>query len=228
MNFKHKNRQHIMKKRTIIIAISLCFSIVSCNKENIESLYCIKNIQNSPTITILSESEMDIVKHLFNHNQLDYTKYLFTKFQEDKLGHRHIRCYQFANNLIVFTSDAIFHFDENDNYYYPLSGNLINEINLDTKSLTTRDNIVEKYIDIVAHDEDFLAQLRFEDIHLEDVIEGCFDIEFGYYNLNIGISSAEENYTKAWKIKFTDRDYPYAYINDEDIVIISYDNGILY
>ena len=227
-----------MKKITIIIAISLCFSIVSCNKDNIENSYCIKNIQNSPTTTILSNSEMDVVKYLFNRNQLDYTKYLFTKFQEDELGYHHIRCYQFANNLIVFTSDVIFHFDKNDNYYF-LSDELINEINLNTKSLMTRDNIVEKYIDIVTNDEDFLAWLRLleemvkvdetvEVIHIEDIIENCFDIEFGYYNLNAGISYAEENYTKAWKIKPSDRDYPYAYINDEDLEIIYYDNGFRY
>jgi Zn-dependent metalloprotease len=193
-------------------------------------------VRNSPTITILSESEMNVIKYLFNHNKLDYTKYQFIRFQEDELGHRHVRCYQFANNLIIFTSDAIFHFDKNNNYYF-LSGDLINTINLNTKSAMRQDDVVTKYIDMVKHDEVFLEWLRLlveiakvdetvEVITLEDIIEGCFDVEFGYYDLNAGISYANENFTKSWKIKPTNREYPCAYINDENSETIYYDNGL--
>ena len=227
-----------MKKWTII-TISFCFCLLSCekndNENDNENSYCVNTIRNSPTTTTLSESEMNTIKYLFNHNQLDYTKYLFTRFQEDELGYRHVRCYQFANNLIIFTSDAIFHFDKNDNYS-SLSGDLISMINLNTKSSMKQDNVVEKYIDIVKHDEDFLAWLRLlvemakvdetvEVITLEDIIEGCFDVEFGYYDLNVGISYTNENFAKAWKIKPTNREYPYVYINDENSETIYYDNG---
>ena len=224
-----------MKKWMIIITVSLCSCILSCEKNENENSYCVNTIKNSPTTTALSESETNTIKHLFNHNHLDYTKYQFTRFQEDELGYRHVRCYQFANNLIIFTSDAIFHFDKNDNYS-SLSGNLINTINLNTKSSMEQDHVVKNYIDIVKHDEDFLAWLRLlvemakvdetvEVITLEDIIEGCFDVEFGYYDLNAGISYTNENFTKAWKIKPTNREYPYAYINDENSETIYYDNG---
>jgi Zn-dependent metalloprotease len=225
-----------MKKWMIIITVSFCFSILSCEKNGNENFYCVNTIKNSPTITALSETEMNKIKYLFIHNHLDYTKYKFTQFQEDELGYRHIRCYQFANNLIIFTSDAIFHFDKNDNYS-SLSGDLIHTINLNTNSQLPQDKIVGKYIDIVKHDEDFLEWLRLlvemakvdetvEMITLEDIIEGCFDVEFGYYDLNTGISYANESFTKAWKIKPTNRKYPYAYINDGNSEKIYYDNGL--
>jgi hypothetical protein len=118
------------------------------------------------------------------------------------------------NNLIIFTGDVIFHFDKNDNYYF-LSGDLINTINLNTTSSMKHDDVIRKYIDIVKHDEDFF----------EDIIEGCFDVEFGYYDLNAGISYVDENFTKSWKIKPTNRKYPYAYINDDNLETIYYDNG---
>jgi hypothetical protein len=56
--------------------------------------------------------------------------------------------------------------------------------------------------------------------------DSCFDIEFGYYDLNAGISFANQNITKAWKIKPLNKDYPFAFINDSTSEIIYYDNGV--
>ena len=202
-------------KKWLIITISLCFSFLSCEKNG--SHYCTKVIKNSPEATLLSKSEMDVVKNLFNRNQLDYTKYLFTKLQKDELGHHHVRCYQFANNLIVFDSDTIFHFDKNDNYDF-LSGDLINMIDLNTKSSMKRDNVVEKFLDKIKQD-------YFNDGETE-IMSGCFDIEFGYYDLNSGGDHVDTKFTKAWKIKPKNKKYPFAYINDETSEIIYYDNGV--
>jgi len=204
-------------KKWMIFTISFCFTILSCEKGGNENSDCIKIIENSPGTTILSKSEMDVVKKLFNRNQLDYTKYLFTRFQKDELGYHHVRCYQFANNLIVFTSDAIFHFDKNDNYYF-LSGDLIGTINLNTKFSMKQDNVVEKFIDKIKQDGFYKENA--------EIINGCFDIEFGYYDLNAGISYADKKFTKAWKITPTNKNYPFAYLNDENSEIIYYDNGI--
>ena len=204
-------------KKLMIITISLCFIILSCEKAENENSYCIKTIKSSPGTTILSKSEMEVVKRLFNHNQLDYTKYLFTRFQKDELGHHHIRCYQFVNNLIVFTSDVIFSFDKNDDNYF-LSGDLINTINLNTKPLMKQDNVTEKYIARIEQDGFYKENT--------EIINGCFDIEFGYYDLNAGISYADKKITKAWKINSTNKDYPFAYVNDDNSEIIYYDNGI--
>jgi Zn-dependent metalloprotease len=214
-----KNRLYLRK----VVAIAICLTgmtvFSSCEKDvdRDENFYCTNTIKSSPTITTLSKSEMDVIKYLFNRNQLDYTKYQFTRFQKDELGYHHIRCFQFANNLMVFTSDAIFHFDKNDNYYY-LSGDLITTINLNTKSSMKQDEVVEKFIDEIKRNG-FYAEST-------EILTGCFDIEFGYYDLNAGISYTNEEFVKAWKIKSTNQDYPFAYINDENSEIIYYDNGI--
>jgi Zn-dependent metalloprotease len=190
--------------------------LAACNS-NGEGLYCIKTIQNSPGTTVLSKSEMDEIKNLFSRNQLDFKKYQFTRFQKDELGHRHVRCYQFANNLIVFTSDAIFHFDNNGKYY-TLSGELVNAISLDKNPSMSRDEVVEKFMGNI--EQDGFNQGN------NELISSCFDVEFGYYDLNAGISYADEKYVKAWKIKPRNSEYPFAYINDESSEIIYYDNGI--
>lgn len=196
----------------MIITVFLCFfSILSCEKN--KDSYCVNTIKNSPNITTLSETEMNMIKHLFNHNQLDYKKYQFAQLQEDELGYRHVRCEQFANNLIIFMSDVIFHFDKNDNYYY-LSGDLINKVNLNTKSSMKHDNIVETFIDEMKRDSFYKDNI--------EIMNGCFEIEFGYYD----ISDGDEEFTKTWKIKPTNKNYPYAYINDNNSEIIYYDNGI--
>ena len=205
-------------KKWIIITISLCFCILSCENDGNENAYCIKAIKNAPGTTILSKSEMDVVKKIFNRNQLDYTKYLFTQFQEDELGHHHIRCEQFANKLIVFTSEAIFHFDKDDNYYAP--PDLINTINLNTKSLMKQDNVVEIFIDKIKQ-----YGLNIDNA---EIANSCFDIEFGYYDLNAGISYADKEFIKVWKINPTNNKYPLAYVIDENSEIMFYDNGIRY
>jgi len=205
-----------MKKWIIIISVALCFCTLSCKKEKNENSYCVNVIYNSPTITALSESEMEVVKYLFNLNQLDYTKYQFTRFEEDEFGH-HIRCNQFVNNLIIFYGDLIFHFDKNDSYY-SLSGDLVNTINLNTTFSTKQDYVVEKFIDLVKHDEM---------INYKDIIYECFEIEFGYYDLN-DVTSTDPHFVKAWKITPANKEYPVAYLNDETSGVIYYFDGIMY
>ena len=192
------------------------------NEYDDENSYCVKVIQNSPETTVLSESEMDVIKYLFNRNQLDYTKYLFTWFHKDELGYHHVGCYQFANNLRIFTSDAAFHFDTNDNYCY-LSGKLINKIDLDAKPSMKQGNVVGLFVFMLAQDK---IRNKFS-MGNTDVINGCFDIEFGYYDYSAGISFTDENYTKAWKITPRSKDFPVAYINDEKSELIYYFNGII-
>jgi hypothetical protein len=210
-------------KRWMILLMALCLGTLSCEKEltDGDGAYCVNIIQNSPASTALPTSEMETIKSLFNRNRLDYTKYLFDRFQKDELGHHHVRGRQFANHLPVFRSDVIFHFDAADAYYF-LSGQLVSDIHLNTKSRMTHDEVVEKFIDAARQDE----YLSMQDISLEDKIDYCFDIEFGYYDLNAGFPPAVENYTKAWKIQFA-AGYPYAYVNDENAEIIYYFNGII-
>jgi Zn-dependent metalloprotease len=205
------------------IVIAICLTLTGmmvfsgCEKDDNENSDFDNTIKNPSANTLLSKSETDIVQYLFNRNQLDYSNCLFTRFQKDELGHHHIGCLQLANNLIVFTSNVIFHFDNNDHYYY-LSGNLIGTVNLNTKPSMTKDKVVETFISEIKPD-------GFDDN--TEIKNGSFDIEFGYYDLNTGGIDRKENFTKAWKIKPQNQNYPFAYINDETSAVIYYDSGII-
>jgi hypothetical protein len=50
----------------------------------------------------------------------------------------------------------------------------------------------------------------------------CFEVEFGY----VGLHDSHEQLVKAWKVKPIDKDYPYAYIQDENSEIVYYDTGV--
>jgi Zn-dependent metalloprotease len=219
----NKNQNNL----TIAMAITFCVAVITAfwgckkdgkdEKKEIDNYYCVTTIENSPTTTTLSESEMNEVKSLFNRNNLDYTKYKFTRFQEDDLDYHHIRCFQFVNNLIVFSNEIIFHFDKNDDYYY-LSGNLIDTINLNTTPSMKHDEIAEKFVDRIKLDSFYKGD--------SDVLNGCFETEFGYYDLNAGRGDTTAKFTKAWKIKPKNKNCPFSYINDENSDIIYYDNCI--
>ncbi|MEI7502234.1 MAG: hypothetical protein WCJ61_03035 [Paludibacter sp.] len=207
-----------MKTRTIIIGISLCIGFISCEQNKTEDLYCVNKIQGSNTTISLPQNQIDSIKYMFDYNHLDYSQYQFFSFQLDELGQHHVRCYQFKNDLKLFTNDLIFHFDDKNKYYY-LSGELIDKISLDINSTMNNNSVVTKFIYALDQDKEFYGDK-------EIIKKNCFDIEFGYYDLNAGYSSASKNFIKVWKIKPTNNEYPYAYINDMNSNVIAYDNGI--
>jgi Zn-dependent metalloprotease len=159
---------------------------------------------------------MDSVKYLFARNKLDYTKFLFIGYQKDEYG-SYVRCDQFVNNLIVFTSEVVFEFDKNDNYTF-LSGHLAQTTNLSTRPFMNQYRVARKFVDAIEQDGVYKGNT--------EITGGCFDVEFGYYDLNAGTNNTGEKITKAWKIHPTNNDYPFAYINDENLEIIYFDNGI--
>jgi Zn-dependent metalloprotease len=173
----------------------------------------VKVIQNSLTIPLLPESEMNVIKSLFTGNQMDYTQYQFYQLNKDELGFGHVRCHQFVNNLKVFSEDLIFHFNQHDTYYLS-SGNVIKTIELDTKPSMNQNNVAEIFIQKIAAEKAPVVD--------KNILKGCFEIEFGY----VGLDSSNKKFTKAWKVKPTDRDFPYAYINDENSDIMYYDTGV--
>ena len=204
-----------MKIKTIILGVSLLFSFVSCEQE---TEYCLNINHNTLTTLILAQNQIDTIKALFSHNHLDYTNYQFYNFQRDELNYHHVKCYQFKNNLKLFTNDLIFHFNEKNNYYF-LSGEIIENITLDTNFKLNKKSVVTTFIHGMVQNNDLSGEK-------EAGKNSCFDIEFGYYDLNYGNNTTSKNFTKTWKIKPTNKDYPYAYIDDKSSTIIYYDNGI--
>jgi Zn-dependent metalloprotease len=209
-----------MKSGIVTFGLFLFVVIISCKKDKHENDFCINRIFDSPRIQLISEEDFNEVKSLFVSNNLDYSNFQFFKFQTDNFGYHHARCYPFINNLKVFTNDLIFHFDKNNNYK-SMSGHLVDGIDLDSIPSMDKKSVIEKYLNEINNDE-------FNSAKKDSIIKNCFELEFGYYDLNAGKSFSVKNFTKAWKVYPKAKVYPFVYVNDMTSNIIYYDNGIRY
>ena len=208
-----------MTYRILIIWIFLFINSISCKKDKYENNYCVNNISDTPNRAILTDTDLKTIKSLFDHNNLIYSNYQFYELQIDELGYHHVRCFQYINNLKLFTNDLIFHFNQNDSYCY-LSGDLINGINLDTKPKMIQNKVIDLFINEINKDNNYFDSK-------DELIKGCFDIEFGYYDLNAGTESSINIFTKAWFVKPKGKEYPIAYIDDSHNRLIGYSDGII-
>jgi len=206
-----------MKKKISVISIILCLSMIfyTCKTSKIKNDRCIQLIKNSQTTAVLSESERNSIKSLFITNLMDDTKYQFYHFETDGLGFRHVKGYQFVNNLKVFSEELIFHFNKQDSCYL-VSGDLLNATGLDNKQSLNESKAVEIFIRQVDQEKASMID--------KAVTKGCFEVEFGYLKSDDDI----RKFVKVWKVKPTDRAYPYAYISDDNSEIMVYDNGVRY
>ena len=204
-----------MRKITIIVSILFCFGMLHFSCKTAKKASCVEFVQNSPTTSVLPESEIKLIKSLFTGNRMDYANYQFYQLDTDDLGFNHVRCYQFVNNLKVFSADLIFHFNQNNSFYL-VSGTQIKSIKLDDKPSLNRKKVVELFVQKVSQEKASMVD--------KDIAKGCFEIEFGY----VGLDDSNGKFAKAWKAKPAGRDYPYAYINDDNSEVIYYDNGVRY
>ena len=88
---------------------------------------------------------------------------------------------------------------------------------MNTKASMKEDDVVKMFINAVKEDGFYDAEF---------IINGCFNVEFGYYDLNASISFTDAKYVKAWKITSSFTEEVVAYINDEKSELIYYFNGI--
>ena len=204
-----------MKQTTLIISIILFFSMIhySCKTTTNKNDRCVKVIQNSLSTPILPESEMNVIKSLFETNRMAYANYQFHQLDTDDFGFHHVKCYQLINNLKVFSEELVFHFNQN-NEYYLLSGNLIHSIGLNAKSSLNQNKVMDIFIRKIEQEKASMVN--------KDILKECFEVEFGYVRLD----DSTETFAKAWKVKPADKNYPYAYIDDKSSKIIYYDNGV--
>lgn len=200
------------------LTLALCLGLFSCNLEKIETQYCTNRLHSSPKISLVSSADLDSIRVLFDRNQIDYSAYQYFRYEHDRLGTYHVRCYQFNQSLKLFSEDLIFHFNNSKNFYY-LSGNLITTTGLDTIPTRSTNKIAGIFLESISKDSFNSGD--------KTILNGCFDLEFGYYNLNAGTGVTTPNFTKAWWVKPAGKDYPFAYIDDVRGTVIYYDNGII-
>lgn len=206
-----------MKKIIFLLGIMIII-FYSCKKsENLpEDNRCANLIIDDLNVQLLSNQEMDSLKYVFNKNHLGYENLQFWHYAED-LGFKYVGAYQFANNLKVFSDYWGFEFDKNDSLINQ-SGDSITNFNLTTKPKLSLAQVRWIFIKAVNNDVWYKNDTEIQD--------SCINMEFGYYNLNSGSSFQPKNYTTAWYVKSSRKDYPYAYIDDLKGQLITYGNDI--
>jgi Zn-dependent metalloprotease len=141
-----------------------------------------------------------------------------------KLGSEstHVFCSQYVNNLKVLSNSVIYHFDR-QGLYSSISGELISTINITTSPSMSVCNVIAMFSQSATNDG-FVGTKD----HTSQIDTGCVTCELGYYDLNAGSGNSTHNFKRAWRIRTNGSSYPYAYINDSDHSLISYDNGVVY
>jgi hypothetical protein len=200
-----------MKKIAVLLALICLFSC-----EDLKN--CPDVIKGKPENNIVSEADFNTINSLFSGNNLNIEIFLPYRIQSDELGHKHVRCYQYVNNLQVFSDEVIFHFNA-QNQYYSLSGEIISGINKSPDSGMSRKDAERLFLKLADEDGRYSSK---------DLNDKCLQCELGYYDMNAGTGTGAHDFKLAWKIKPEDSDYPYAFINDTDKLGIYYDNGVRY
>jgi Zn-dependent metalloprotease len=199
-------------KKIAVLLIFIC--LISCE----DSRFCADIIKGKPDNNLIVESDFNTVKSLFSTNNLSLDNFLVYRLQKDDLGYKHVRCYQYVNNLQVFSDEVIFHFNAQNKYYF-LSGEIISGINISSDPKMSKNEAMKLFLELVDDDGYYTSN---------SLKDECFQCEIGYYDLNAGTGNETHNFKLAWKIQREDSDYPFAYINDTDKSKIYYDNGIRY
>jgi hypothetical protein len=209
------------------------WKIISCTNSTLKvehlfsTTYCINTIQSSPQTSELSAEKLATIHQLFEQNNLDYSNLQFYSLNQDLPNSTIVKCHQYVNNLLLFTNDLVFGFGVNGVFNFHLNES-VSTINLDTQPSMNQNDVVWKFIQ--AADEHYSADEPpyLGDFDIEVFSNNCFDLEFGYYDLNLNGSHTEHNFTKAWLISVSDSGYPLAYINDTTWEVIYFDDGIRY
>jgi hypothetical protein len=164
---------------------------------------------------------------LFKSNHIDNSNFRYYDYVHDslqtfyppyaRLDEKVVRVNQYANGLRIFTGDMSYVFLENK--FDATGGELTSGTSLDTKPHLSLDELRTLFLNSAEMFDG--AGNKFKDT--------CLSAEFGYYDLNAGISYMPEKLVKAWRVVIKNSEpnsqYPQACYQDNGTQIY-YDNGI--
>lgn len=184
---------------------------------------CISRIYFQPSQLLVSASDNATVKQLFQQNSMSVNNLQFYRYTYDACStcvtpgpYQYVRANQFFNNQLLFGGDVVFNFRQGVSYY--TGGNKFNGVSRDTLTSTKPQALRKLFLDQLNHDG-YQRGKSYKD--------SCMTAQFGYYDLNAGVSLPPGNFVKAWKVALKNGDYPVAYfIDDQPNALIYYDNGI--
>lgn len=214
-----------MKYRFILISIILIAIIASCKKDKLDNEdklicneFCVNRIFNNPDSIIVSSEKLNVIKNLFETNSIDYTNLQFVNHVVTGSGIQSVSCNQFVNSVKILYPPSISFYFESTGDLRGTSVVLIEEINLSSEPSNSMNCVVESFINK-------LSLYHLFDETIEEIKSGCFEVEFGYYDLNAKIINANTNIVKAWRINRKGFEYPYALVNDVNLEILIFNNG---
>ncbi len=218
-------------KRLFYILVVCSGTLLACSKSDTALQAdngCIERTFLTVTAHSINRSDVSIVNNLFSSNGIDNSHFRYYQYIHDtlktlyppytKYDEKVVRIEQYINNQRIFTGTLVYHF-LND-ILKDSGGKLTGGTSLDTIPKLTLGQIRKRFIDDIE---------KFD--HAGNIFQDtCFKAEFGYFNLNSGISNAQEALVKAWKVTPKNSTfpsaYPVAYYQDNDGKLINYDNGI--
>ena len=227
-------------KKVFATAIAFILTLTACTKSDFTNSLvdttkalqgdngCIERIIIPVTAHSINSSDVPTVNNLFTSNGIDNSKFRYYRYIHDTLqtlyppyteyDQKTVRVDQYTKGVRIFTEDLVYNF-LNNNFNYR-GGELTNGTSLDTVPNLTLRQIRKQFLDNIEQFDH--AANKFKD--------SCFRAEFGYYNLNAGISFAQEVLVKAWRVtpknSVYPSEYPIAFYHDNDGKLIAYDNGI--
>jgi hypothetical protein len=216
-----------------LLWIAIVVSVTACTKPYTskalqENRGCIERIIIPVTAYGIKPADVATVNNLFRNSGIDNTKFRYYRYTHDtfqtlyppyvRYDQKTIRVDQYTNGLRIFTGDFIYIFFENSVHYK--GGNLTNGTSLNMIPKLTLSQLRKMFLENIERFDHTSAKYK----------DSCFKAEFGYYNLNAGISYAQEVLVKAWRVTLKNSiypsEYPIAFYEDNDGKLIYYDNGI--
>lgn len=173
----------------------------------------------------LSSAEVATINSLFVRNRLDTRNLRYVRYVRESVqtlfppyasfDSQVVTVEEYTNGLRIFTAQSIFAF-KNGSFNFQ-NGQLSSGTSLNTSPTLNARQVRDLFQATVT---------EFDAGRLKEVQRQCVSAEFGYYNLNAGISNAPEKLVKAWRVSPKNQEYPFAYYQDEVGQLIYYDNGI--
>lgn len=206
-----------MKK--ILIPVIL-FIVFACENSIENSSVCPDCIKGKPENHLINAQDLTSAKLLFSSNNINLDSYRIYEFGTDDMGYRHVRCYQYVNNLNLLNEKLIFHFDPYGKFK-SLSGTIFTDIYCDSVPSMDISDVRNIYLQKLGEDDA-------PTIDKSKIENGCIVCEFGYYNINAYESFSTPVFISAWKVKPEVFASPYAYINDSTKTVINYINNTVF
>jgi hypothetical protein len=206
------------------MAIAFILTLAACTKSEtvlLEDNGCIERSIIPVTAHSINDPDVSVVNDIFSTTGIDNNRFRYYQYVHDTfqtVDEQVVKVDQYTNGLRIFTGDLVYIFWNNSFHYR--SGDITKGTSLGTLPQLKLGQIRWLFLNSIEQFDNTANKFK----------DSCFKAEFGYFNLNAGISYTQEDLVKAWRVTIKNSvspsEYPIAYYRDKDGSLIYYDNGI--